>query len=69
MQGTFTEWLNVPMTRTKGTHVFTVTLNVPLGTHYYCFVENGKKKNDPKKPTGARPCVSFLLMMELSFLF
>src|SRR5262245_24288443 len=40
------------MTRFKGTHVFTVTMNVPLGTHYYQFVENGKAKSDPKKPTG-----------------
>lgn len=29
-----------------------LSINVPMGTHYYRFIENGKPKNDPKKPTG-----------------
>ena len=55
LQGTFTDWLDVPMTRTKGTHVFYININVPVGVHFYRFSENGKFKNDPQKPTGTDP--------------
>lgn len=33
LQGTFTDWIDVPMTRTKGTHVFAVTYAPPRHTH------------------------------------
>lgn len=60
LAGTFTNWVEIPMARLPQSPVFRIVVNVPVGTHYYCFkIEDAQRRvswrTDTRCPAGTEP--------------